>query len=107
MRYSCALMAQLYAEPLSDTTVPKRGLAITLTQGAGVVLFLSIIILYSLPSCVKPPVPLKNKRLPGMATDCCCACNVFGFASNKEGNGFSEICLLTCSSKLPLSEIIN
>src|SRR3954468_25068293 len=102
MRYSCALMAQVYAEPLSEITVPNKGFAITFTQGAGVVLFLSVIILYSLPFLVKPPVPLKDKRSLGSINSFCSMNDETVLDSSKGPNGLSAICRLTCSNKLPL-----
>jgi hypothetical protein len=58
-RSSCAFSHQVYALPASDTTVPKRGLAITLTHGAGGRCPASDRITYSRPSGEKPPMPLK------------------------------------------------
>ena len=49
----------LVALPLSDTNVPKSGLASTLTQGAGVICAADTVMTYSHPSEVKPPRPLK------------------------------------------------
>ena len=48
--------------PLSDTTVPNCGLASTFTQGAGVTRPGWVVMTYSRPSGVKPPIPLKQIR---------------------------------------------
>jgi hypothetical protein len=48
--------------PLSETTVPNFALASTLTQGAGVTWYCVVVIMYSRPSGVKPPNPLKKIR---------------------------------------------
>ena len=63
-RSSCAFSHHVYALPASETTVPKRGLAITLTHGAGGRCSACDRITYSRPSGEKPPMPLKCvKRL--------------------------------------------
>src|SRR5688572_33129441 len=98
MRYSCALMAQVYADPFSETTDPNCGFAITFTHGNGVVLSSSVIILYSFPFRVKPPVPLKNIRSLGNVIAVCCIGEEMVFVSSKAANGLSGICDVTCSS---------
>src|ERR1043165_9891032 len=98
MRYSCALMAHVYADPLSETTDPNCGFAITFTHGNGDVSFSSTMIVYSFPSFVKPPVPLKNIRSLGNVIAVCCIGEEMVFVSNKAANGLSGICVVTCSS---------
>src|SRR5512135_2029561 len=61
-RNSWAFSAQVYADPLSEMTVPNSGLARTFTQGAGVTAPGAVVTMYSRPSGVKPPSPLKNTR---------------------------------------------
>ena len=61
-RFSRLLIAQVYAEPEPETTVPKSGLAMTLTQGSGVSWSPSSTMAYALPSSVNPPDPLANVR---------------------------------------------
>ena len=61
-RNSCAFSPQVYALPLSLTTVPMCGLAMTLTHGAGVFRPGSRVTTYSRPSGVKPPRPLQKMR---------------------------------------------
>jgi hypothetical protein len=58
----CAFSHQVYAPPLSLTTLPNQGLASTFTQGAGVRASRVVVITYSRPSWVKPPRPLNATR---------------------------------------------
>src|SRR5258705_4115000 len=58
-RLAWLLPHQVKPSPLSLTMVPKCGLAITFTHGAGVLAPAGREIAYSQPSCVNPPSPLK------------------------------------------------
>ncbi len=51
---SWAFSLQVVALPLSDTSVPKSGLASTLTHGAGVIRVVEMLATYSRPSAEKP-----------------------------------------------------
>ena len=59
-RNSCAFSTHVYAAPLSLTTVPICGLAITFAHGTGVTCPGSRLTMYSWPSSVNPPRPLWN-----------------------------------------------
>src|SRR5207245_7779905 len=61
-RFSRLFSAHVYAEPDAETTVPKPGLAMTLTQGSGVSRSPSRTTGYSRPPSAKPPVPLAKVR---------------------------------------------
>src|SRR5271157_4177650 len=52
----------VYAPPLSEITVPKLGFDITFDHGAGVACPGATRIMYSRPSLVNPPRPLKKIR---------------------------------------------
>jgi len=58
---SWAFSLQVVALPLSDTSVPNSGLAITLVQGKGVMRSADTAITYSRRSFENPPWPLKAK----------------------------------------------